>query len=283
MTDSDPRIARRYRQLAREEPPAALDRAILDRARARVPARARHRWMAPVSIAAVLVLGIGIALRMQLEEPGIETSAPAPGAPPPGDKAERAQARPDAPVHAPERKAATAARKEAPGAKPFANEAQPAPRTLPPAPKDTAEHAFVAPPPAASSAARDAAPAPAPVQSSAVPVQPPAAPVQPSAAPTEQPATPALAPARPPAAAAETSQSAPQRLKREAAGADALGASAAGKLGSPEAVRDRELERIAALREAGRHAEADRALEEFRRRYPDFRIPPAAWERVRPR
>ena len=48
---------------------------------------------------------------------------------------------------------------------------------------------------------------------------------------------------------------------------------------TPEA----ELDRIARLRAEGRHDEADRALEEFRRRYPAHRIPPETWERVKPR
>jgi hypothetical protein len=46
---------------------------------------------------------------------------------------------------------------------------------------------------------------------------------------------------------------------------------------------ERELERIAKLRADGRHDEADKALEEFRRKHPDYRIPEAVWERVRPR
>ena len=37
---------------------------------------------------------------------------------------------------------------------------------------------------------------------------------------------------------------------------------------SPES----ELERIAKLRAAGRHEEADKALAEFRKRYPDYRL-----------
>jgi hypothetical protein len=52
---------------------------------------------------------------------------------------------------------------------------------------------------------------------------------------------------------------------------------------TPEADPVRELERIAQLRAEGRHAEADRALEEFRRSRPDYRIPEAVWERVKPR
>src|SRR5687768_18515520 len=76
---SDPgRIPERYRELAVEAPPAALDAAILAASRRAVGARPgrAQRWFAPVSVAAVLVLGIGVALRMQVEQPGIETSAP---------------------------------------------------------------------------------------------------------------------------------------------------------------------------------------------------------------
>ncbi|MGQ0545488.1 MAG: hypothetical protein ACT4P3_09175 [Betaproteobacteria bacterium] len=36
------------------------------------------------------------------------------------------------------------------------------------------------------------------------------------------------------------------------------------------------LERIAELRKAGKHEEADKALEEFRKRYPDYKVPEAA-------
>ena len=43
---------------------------------------------------------------------------------------------------------------------------------------------------------------------------------------------------------------------------------------------ERELERIAELRKAGKHDEADKALVEFRKRYPDYKIPEAMRERV---
>ena len=43
------------------------------------------------------------------------------------------------------------------------------------------------------------------------------------------------------------------------------------------------LERIAELRRQGRHDEADRALKEFRKRYPDYRIPEAMLEKVEKR
>jgi hypothetical protein len=55
---------------------------------------------------------------------------------------------------------------------------------------------------------------------------------------------------------------------------------------APQAARTEEeieLERIAKLRADGRHDDADKALAEFRRKHPDFRIPEATWERVRPR
>lgn len=47
--------------------------------------------------------------------------------------------------------------------------------------------------------------------------------------------------------------------------------------------REAELERIAKLRTEGRHEEADKALAEFRKQHPDYRIPEAMWERVKPR
>ena len=43
---------------------------------------------------------------------------------------------------------------------------------------------------------------------------------------------------------------------------------------------ERELERIAELRSQGRHDEADKALAEFRKRYPDYQIPQAMREKV---
>jgi len=56
-----------------------------------------------------------------------------------------------------------------------------------------------------------------------------------------------------------------------AAGTRAEASRMMGQVASP----DQELERIARLREAGRHEEADKALAEFRKRHPDYRIAPA--------
>ena len=123
-------------------------------------------------------------------------------------------------------------------------------------------------------------------------VAPPTARFAPSPPPTVDTATrnvAAAAPAAPsPATAGAAAGSvmnlqaaAPQRAKQEAA-ADSFTAKELKKSAAlPE--RDVELERIAKLREGGKNTEADKALEEFRKRYPDFRIPEAMWERVRPR
>ena len=106
-----------------------------------------------------------------------------------------------------------------------------------------------------------------------IPAPPPAAQNAPAIAGAT--ATPQPAPA--PMAAA--------RAKREGLAMDSLGARELRKSIRQEADPDpqRELERIERLRQAGDHVAADRALEEFRKRHPDFRIPEAMWERVKPR
>ena len=82
------------------------------------------------------------------------------------------------------------------------------------------------------------------------------------------------APAR--AAPQAAPQAAPPQVaasRSEAARADrALGKISEQTLEPPE----KWLERIAALRKEGKHEEADKALEEFRKRYPDYKIPEAA-------
>ena len=99
MSESDGKVNAAYRSLAREEPPASLDAAILAASRnALVKPSASRRWAAPVSIAAVLVLALGVTLRMQQEQPGIESpdmdavrrEAP----PPPAMKPQVAEERP---------------------------------------------------------------------------------------------------------------------------------------------------------------------------------------------
>src|SRR3989442_6124830 len=78
---------------------------------------------------------------------------------------------------------------------------------------------------------------------------------------------PASAPAPAPRAADAMQQGASAEVRRES-GAPARLLGQVAKADSPEAV----LERVAELRRQGRHDEADKALAEFRRRYPDYRI-----------
>jgi len=98
----------------------------------------------------------------------------------------------------------------------------------------------------------------------------------PPAAPST--ATTAIASGAPP-----PPQQAPMRAKREGFAADSVARESRAIGAVADADPARELERIARLREAGRHDEADRALEALRRRHPDFRIPEAMWQRVKPR
>jgi len=300
-TDRDDEIARRYRALATEEPGATLDDAILAKSRRAVGTRpgGLRRWGPPLSIAAVLVLASGVVIRMQAEKPGIETAAPVREAAP-------APANAPAPIPQPSepsaREAAPRIEQAAPVSPPArareAKRAQEPKRAqretsiAPAAPQADTERRFVPEPPPASPpapAALDAtAPAPAALGARAnAPAAAPRLPTQSSVAPATAPAPLERGPQRmnaAPAAAASASasdaSSAPsapaakqvQRFKSEAQDrrAEPL---------SPEA----RLDRIAALRSAGRDDEADRALEAFRRDYPGYRLSDAQWEKVRRR
>ena len=85
MTDGqDPKVSAAYRALGAEEPPRALDDAILAAARREAGARpgapgraAPRRWYASLAAAAVLVLAVAVTLHMQLEQPDIAEPAPA--------------------------------------------------------------------------------------------------------------------------------------------------------------------------------------------------------------
>ena len=293
MTDSDDKLARRYRELPREEPPAAIDETILAASRRAVASRPRSNWMVPTSIAAVLVLGIGVSLRMQMEEPGVETSVPSsssseyptPAAEPPPQEEARPEAKPKPeaqPVPAPQASArAQSSAKATPDAKALARQDAAAPeraRAATPAEPAAKPLAKEAEAPSRRGFAEETRKETAKVPADApIVLQSPA----PAAPPVViLPATPATTPTPPqPAAPAPA-----LRSKREATAADNVAPSGARKLGATaEADPARELDRIARLREAGRHDEADRALAEFRRSHPDYRIPEAMWERVKPR
>jgi len=321
MADSDDDLKRRYREIAREEPSSALDAAILAKARIKAETRGKlvsdttftttgnsrtakvvsdtslplvsgsrfRRWSVPLSLAAVLMLGIGVSLRMQFDKPGVETSIPNEYAMP-----ERAEPAPATPAEKTAPPAATGMVQPTQSPSPAARGA---PTTLaepvfvPASPPASAPAIAPAPSSPSTELARDqAAASPAPAQpkervenraraDAAFVPTPPLAELK-AAAPatiTTQPST--LLPPSPPAAAA--SPPARQRAKRESEADAAAGARALRK--SVAADPERELVQIAKLREASQNEEADKALEEFRKRYPEFKISEGMWDRVRPR
>jgi hypothetical protein len=294
MTDSDDTVARRYRELSREEPRAALDEAILAASRRAVakPSLSR-RWAAPVSIAAVLVLAFGVTLEMQREVPGIESAVPEKPAPafapaakisqPPIDSQSAAKAEPQAAATIEPRPAARVEPKSvAKMASPFAARVEPRSPAL-----QSAEDRFVPAAPSEGAAPRrksDAAPAAASASEAPAPQAPPAASANeerttraPAAATAsqERASSPAFAPSPAASSPIPSTMRATAKLKAEA--------DAASPAQQASADPERELERIAKLREEGRHADADKALEQFRRDHPGYRIAEAMWERVRPR
>ena|SRR6185295_1459277 len=229
MTD-DEKISRRYRELGAEEPPRALDEAIL--AAARNVKTGRQRWYAPLATAAVLALAVAVTLHMQVEQPGIES--PVPQAPPP--PAVVKEAAPEVAKVTPriERKAKQSAPAAAPEPRPFATEKS---ASSAPARDD---RALAAAGSASGELARQA----------------------------DQGSSRGEAAERD--ARADLSRA---RSSRAPAAAEAMAKRAEAPASAPADSPERELERIAELRTQGRHDEADRALAEFRKRHPDYRMP----------
>jgi hypothetical protein len=134
------------------------------------------------------------------------------------------------------------------------------------------------PDPELASAPPPAAPTP-PAAKEQQPAAPPAGEAGPSIA-MQAPKEPSPAPA-----AAASARPAPERdladARREALSrrAESMTAKTEAASEPPEPM----LKRIAMLRREGRHKEADDLYAEFRRRYPDYRIPEAMREQVLPR
>lgn len=269
-------VSRRYRELSAEEPPRALDEAILAAARREAGAgpaaqyapsarSSRQRWYAPLAAAAVLVLAVAVTLQMQIERPGIESPAPQAAAP-----------RADRPAATPATEAELKLKVDAQ----FKSARTQAAREMAPAPSKPAEPAAPAstarvPQPFAANQAAGAASRSDDTRAAVSSVTGERARQM-----EERISRDAEAGARAPrlgafqAQAGRAESSAPAEIAKSA---DAQAAPQAQKQAeSPE----RELERIAQLRAQGRHDEADRALAEFRKRYPDYKIPDAMRERI---
>ena len=278
MTDHDARVSQRYAELAREEAGGEIDAAILAASRRSLARNSwSRRWAAPVSIAAVMVLAVGVTLQMQHEQPDLER----PDAPPPKIQAPLPEpAAPEVPPPRADRQAAPArSRKVAPPPameqkrehfaepKPFADQVAPRAREEAMAPVEKLEK---------KDALSNVTPAPAPAPAPAA-----AAPAAPATLATP-PAPQAKALAEPQALPAPMRPSALGGIEGRAKRDVAQGAlSTRLQVAPARSEEETELERIAKLRVEGRNAEADKALAEFRRKYPDFTIPPAMWERVK--
>ena len=272
MADDDD-ISRRYRELPREEPPRHLDDAILAAARRAVHTRpaplvvpsGRQRWYFPLAAAAIIVLAVAVTVHVEREQPAEDmlssNTATAPAAAreavPPAPAAEpAAPARaPSAPAGAPPSQRRFEMRDEARAQKP------------PPAPSSDER------------ARNEAAPAElqkAPTEQSAGAVMGRVeAPKAVGAPPPQAVPPPEIKPAEKTKAAIATKGGAEsqRRLDEGASSGTRLAASA---VQSPE----QWLQGIADLRKQARHEEADKELAEFRKRYPDYKIPLAMRERV---
>lgn len=262
--ESDPQLAALYRAGTIAEPPAHLDDAIRAAARREVAAGPRRagvrRWAVPVSLAAVLVLSVSVVTLMR--EQGADRLDQAPV---------------QAPAAAMQSEIVKREIAEPPGA--AAPEAMPSRR-------------LAAPPPvvAAEPAAKTEAPAPAPALSGRLAEAERAATesrAQAMAAESSNRGEDAVATRRDYAAPQPQLRSAPAPM---ADGASGVGASAA-KSAAPAAalsaapaksalwqdlVREppeKWIQRITELRRDGKTAEADALLAEFRRRFPDARLP----------
>ena len=248
-TDRDDRVTQAYRALGGEEPPRALDATILAASRHR-PAR----WRVPLSIAAVLVLAVGVTLRMLPPKPDAESVAlapqviqtPRPAAP----VAEVARAKADKAPAAPAPAQPAAAR--APAALQSARRAE---TRAPAAPGSVQQTDTLAVEGAPRSAPAVAAPAAAD-----------AALREAANRAAEQEA------AQPEAVAGAAAE--PQ-VRDAAAASPAPSVLSAAKLPEPARTPEAWLERIAELRKQGREREAQESLAEFKKRYPDYKIPEA--------
>ena len=261
--ERDPKLSQHYRELESLEPPRELDQKILAAARrttegAHAPLVApagRHRWYYSLAAAAVLVFAVALTMHIERQQPDPEAAAP-PSAPTP--KAETRGVIKGKPPAAPA---------ELPRAPAFAPDPQSQTRTP--------ESAGAAP-----AAADQAAPA-----SPAVRQEPRAASERVDEMRARREASSAqraaTAAAKPAPSAAPAPAEAQVRARREGGAAQQYAAPAAAPaVVLPLEKPERWLDRIAELRSRGKHEEADKALAEFRRAYPDYRLSEVMRERV---
>jgi len=213
-----------------------------------------------------VVLSVVVTLRIQHEQPGIEQ----PGIEKP------------APERTEERAARQLAEPVKPAAEPVARAPQPKSmmrkeaQAFPSSPQDRE---------AAEDRVAAAVPPRAPVPAEATPPVPAPA-TAPAPRMEEAPALAKRADSGAPPAAGQRAGSVAES-SAPAADAPVMGAMQRDRVAAERAVPEqraptpeKELERIAGLRKQGRHDEADKALAEFHKRYPDFKLTEAMRERV---
>ena len=250
MSDEQ-KISQRYRELSREEPPPRLDDAILAASRRAVQTRpaplvvpsGRLRWYFPLAAAAVIVLAVAVTIHVERQRSDLEV-AEAPASPPP--PAREAQEN----LYVPDPKPA------------------PAPAPARPPASDAGE----------LGAKRDAERLADLQKSHQAPAAPPAA-APPPAASAPAPAQDAVSGMRESRRADEAAPQARMEARSAMRQQATSGAASAFAAASPE----QWLQGIDELKRQGRHDEAERELAEFRKRYPDYRIPEAILEKFEKR
>lgn len=287
----DPRLARLYREAAREEPPVRLDAAILAAAHRDAGAGPRllgsawlRSWRLPVSIAAVVALSVSLVTLM-FNEGGDQLTAPPPR---PADSRAKLRVEQDA-AALPAKPVETASPATRPVPGTGAAGTQPGTQESRRAEKSTANEAKQAHTVEASRGVPQPFPAaplsgttePHAAEAGAPPLrdsarQPPAADIPAAASKSSADL------ARPPSVVAEESAvgrtNAPPMRSRAVpeaaapAGLQARQKSALIREYENEAP-DKWLEKIAALRREGKTAEADGMLAEFKKRFRDYPVP----------
>ena len=265
-----------YRALPRDEPPAAIDAAVLEAARRSVGTRPDRKWAAPVALAAVLVLSVGVSLRIADERPDAQFKQAAPPAAPSAAKPSASQPPPPLAVESNAKPAD--ARAGAVAVAPSAN----APARMSKAQSEPESKTEAAGVPqegrakgaiAAEERAAESADAPG-VASSSAPVSAPA----PQTGFVPSPRADSAQTASRPALRSESLGGAEARAPKLTQGAAAESSRAMAATTSPAAW----LDRIAEMRTQGRHKEADESYAEFRQRYPDYTISPEVLRKIAP-
>jgi hypothetical protein len=252
--DDEREAGRRYRELPREEPPPALDakiRAEARRAAVTHPAplvapTGRRNWHFPVAAAAVIVLAVAVTWQVEREQ-GDEGE---PLASPPAAALRKEQKAPEqapqkVPEQAPQKKPQSETREYAPLAKQTEKPAEEAKNQAPASAAGTLSQSRED-----ASGERE------------------------NRMRQERPSS-GMAAAPAPQRQIQSEQMQPRDQVQQK---DEVQPQARAK--AAEEPPEKWLERIAQLRQQGRHDEADKALAEFRKRYPDYRIPEATLEKV---